>query len=359
VVIALGIDLVHRHDRTGIDFHTYLAAARVGLHQGWSHIYDQQLVAAEQRSLVPWQWAQPFLSTPPVAWLAAALAWLPYPVAYAAWAALAFGALAAALGWAGLSHGVGRWIAVVGALAPWWVMHAVNVGQVVPLVAACTVVAWRLLRDRHEVAAGLVLAVILLKPNTAVLVPVALVLAGRYRAFAAWAGAAGAVLLLMLLLLGPDGLSAYATQVSGPLPAGADNVTLHGALGVTGMVALALRLVLVVAVMAAAYRLRGPSLLFVPVAIVGSLLISPYLHASDLCLLAVAGWMAWEELPAAAWHIPLAAGWLLASPFAYLGGITPGLNRWPLLELLFLAGLLIAAWLPLTGWADLRRRAPA
>ena len=100
-------------------------------------------------------------------------------------------------------------------------------------------------------------------------------------------------------------------------------------------------------------------MLFVPLAIAGSLLISPYLHASDLCLFAVAGWMVWEERPAAAWRVPLAAGWGLASPYLFLTGATPGLSRWPLLELLFLSGLVATAWVPLTGRADLRRRAPA
>jgi len=359
VLIALAIDLVHRKDPTGVDFHTYLAAARVGLQQGWSHLYDQQLVAHEQRSLVPWDRIQPFLSPPTVAWLAVAFAWLPYPAAYTAWALLSLGALAAALAWAGMSRGTGRWIAVAGALSPWWVTHAVNVGQVVPLIAAGTVVAWRLLRDRHDVAAGLALALILLKPNTAILVAAALLFAGRYRAFAAWAGVAAAVLLAIAVTLGAHGLAAYASQLSGSLPSGADNLTIHGALGVSGGTSVALRLLIVVAVMAAAYRLRGPSTLFVPIAIVGSLLSSPYLHASDLCLLAVAAWMIWEERAVAGWRVPLAAGWVLASPFLYLSGLTPGLKRWPLLELLLLGALVISAWLPLTARADLRRRAPA
>jgi len=41
------------------------------------------------------------------------------------------------------------------------------------------VVAWRLMRDDKEIAAGVLLSVIFLKPNTAILVPVALLAAGR------------------------------------------------------------------------------------------------------------------------------------------------------------------------------------
>lgn len=359
VLAALAIDVLHRHDRIGIDFHTYLAAARVGLHSGWPHIYDQSMVAAEQRRIDASMWAQAFLSPPTVAWLAAAFSWLAFPAAYTAWATFTLAALAASLAWAGLSRGVARWAAVAAALAPWWVMHAVNLGQVVPLVAAGLVVAWRLLRDRHDVAAGLVLCLVLLKPNTAILVPLALVFAGRPRAVIAWLAGTASVVAVAALTLGPHGLAAYGAQLTGSLPGGADSLTLHGALGVTGASAIVIRVALVGVVMATAYRLRSGPALLVPLAITCSLLVSPYLHASDLCLLAVAGWMVWEERREAAWKVGLAAAWLLASPFLYVQGLAPGLTRWPLLELLFLGALVFTAWQPLTGWADSRTRAPA
>jgi hypothetical protein len=358
VVAALAIDIVHRQDRTGIDFHTYMAAARVGLGQGWSHIYDQVAVAREQKNLVPQQWTQPFLSPPPVAWLVAPLTALPYEAAYVVWALVTFAALACAFSWASISHGLNRYVAVVGALAPWWVMHAVNLGQVVPLVAAAVVVAWRLLRDRRDVAAGLVLAAVLLKPNTAVLVPFVLLVTGRLRAFVAWLAAAAAVLVAAAVLLGPHGMSGYVADLTGQLPAGADALTLHGALGVGGLGAAALRVLIAVGVFAGAYRLRAEKGA-VPLALVGSLLIAPYLHASDLCVLAAAAWMTWEERPAPAWRIPLAGAWLLATPFFLLGGLTPKLDRWPFFELVLLVALVASAWWPLTARADLRTRAPA
>lgn len=358
VVAALVIDIVHRQDRTGIDFHTYLAAARVGLGQGWSHIYDQLTVAREQKILVPNQWAQPFLSPPTVAWLVAPLAALPYDAAYVVWALLTFAAVACAFAWASVSHGLNRWVAVVGALAPWWVMHAVNLGQVVPLVMAAVVVAWRLLREKRDIAAGLVLAAVLLKPNTAILVPFVLLITGRQRAFVAWLAAAAAVVVLAALLLRPHGMSSYLAQLAGPLPSGADALTLHGALGIGGLAAVAVRLVIVVAVFAGAYRLRAERGA-IPLALVGSLLIAPYLHASDLCMLAAAAWMAWEERPVAVWRVPLAGAWLFATPFFFLSGLTPKLDRWPFFELILLAALVVSAWWPLTARADLRTRAPA
>jgi hypothetical protein len=366
VLLALAFDLWNRSEPIGIDFHTYEAAARVGLQAGWSHIYDQSLVAAEQLNLVPGQTAQPFLSPPPVAWVAALLAPLPYWPAYYVWAAFTLIAFGLALVWASVDHGLARWLAAGAALAPWWVMHAVHLGQVVPLVAASVVIAWRLVRERRDVAAGIVLAVVLLKPNTAVLVPFALLAAGRYRTFIAWAGAGVVVAGIAWVTMGWGGLSAYIVQLTAPLPIGANSLTLEGALGVTGAAALILRILIVAASMAAAFRLRRSPGLAIAAGALGSLLVAPYLHGSDLCVLGVAAWIVWEERSAVTWRIPIAAGWVVASPFVASSGVSLGLNRWPLVELALLVALVVEAWRPrrerepaLTGKADLRSRAPA
>lgn len=359
VALGLAVDVVNVDYRMGIDFHTYLAAANVGLQQGWSHIYDQGLVALAQKELVPAQRSQPFLSPPTVAYLTAPLSPLPYSIAFLVWAIGMFMAFALALAWAGSGTGLVRWIPVFGALSTWWVMHAVDVGQVVPLVAAGTVVAWRLLRDKRDVAAGLVLATILLKPNTAFLAPFALLMAGRLRAFGAWVGATVAIVLGVFITLGANGMSAYLDQLTAPLPSGADNLTLHGAFGAAGAVALIARLLIVGTVFGTAYRLRNTPGLALAVGILGSLIVAPYLHGSDLCLLAAAGWMVWQDRPWVAWRIALGVAWVAASPFLYLYGKALTLNRWPWLEIALLVALLLSAWRPFTARADLREQAPA
>jgi hypothetical protein len=347
VALALALDLWHERYHIGIDFHTYLAAADVGLRQGWSHIYDQVLVAAQQKQLVPTDPSQPFLSPPTVAWVVVPLTRFEFWTAFYVWAVFNFVVFAAALAWSGAGVGIVRWIAVLAALTPWWVLHAVNLGQVVPLVAAGVVVGWRLLREQKDVAAGVALSLIFLKPNTAFLVPFALLAARRYRAFASWLAAGGILALVALLLLGTHGISAYFDQLRAPLPPGADSLTIKGAVGATGAVAMILRVLIMGAALAAAFKLRASPGLVIPAGTVGSLLISPYLHASDLCL------------PSLAWRAALAVGWLLASPFLYLQGFSPGLTRWPWIELALLVALVVAASRPLTGTADLRTRAPA
>jgi Glycosyltransferase family 87 len=366
VLVALALDFWNPSEPIGVDFHTYEAAARVGLHDGWSHIYDQSVVAAAQKDLVPGQIAQPFLSPPPTAWLATLLAPLPYWPSYYVWAGFTFVAFALALLWSSRERGLSRWVAAAAVLAPWWVLHAVHLGQVVPLVAAGVVLAWRLARERHDVAAGLTLALLFVKPNTAILVPLALLVAGRRRLFAAVAAAGGAVAVVAVATTGVTGISAYLSQLTGTLPSGADSLTLERALGVAGPVALGLRVLVVAASLVAAFRLRRSPGLVIAAGTLGSLLVAPYLHGSDLCLLGSSAWLVWEERPSLAWRLPIAAGWIIASPFVFLSTVGPNLDRWPLIELALLAALVFEAWRPgrireaaLTGEAELRRPAPA
>jgi hypothetical protein len=352
IAIAIWQDVWNRPEPLGIDYHTYVAAARVGLEQGWSYIYDQARVDIQQKLLVPDQTAQPFLSPPTDAWLVAPLTPLPYLTSYWVWAALTFGLYVLALAWSSTAAGLSRWLLVCAAVAPWWVLHGVRVGQVVPVVAAGMAIAWRLLREERDVPAGLVLSVVLLKPNTAFMVPLVLLAAGRYRSFISFAAVAAAVGAVALLTMGFGGVSDYLGQLRGPLPPGADSLTLERALGAGAGVAVVARVLVVAATVAAAFRLRSSPGLVISVGTVGSLLATPYLHASDLCLLVVAAWIVWQERPSMAWRVGLVVGWVLASPYVQYGGIgflnprvlDPRLDQWPLLELAFLAGLVAVAW---------------
>jgi hypothetical protein len=366
VLLALALDFWNPTEPIGIDFHTYEAASLVGLHDGWSHIYDQDLVAAEQKNLVPDQATQPFLSPPPVAWLAAGLGFLPYWPAYYVWAALSFIALALAMLWSSRERGLLRWVTAAAALAPWWVLHAVHLGQVVPLVAAGVVVAWRLMRERHNALGDGALALLLLKPNTVILVPWALLVAGRYRMFLTLSAIGALVVVIAFVTMGSSGIGAYYGQVTGPLPPGANFLTLEGAFGVSGAIAAALRVLIIALSTWAAFRLRRWPGQAIAAGVLGSLLVAPYLHGSDLCLLGVAAWLVWEERTTVAWRVPLALGWLIASPFVAATAIALNLNRWPLVEVMLLTALVFEAWrrgrergAVLTAGAELGTRAPA
>ena len=344
ILVAILATFLNRHEPPGIDYHTYKAAAVVGLEQGWAHIYDQDLVAVAQIQLDAGEVAQPFLSPPTVAWLVTPLVPLSYSLSYYVWAVLTLVAFVAALAWSTSSRGLDRWILVAAAVAPWWVLEAVRVGQVVPLVAAGMALSWRLLRENRNVASGLALSLLLLKPNTAFLVPFAVLAAGRVRAFAALSTVGAVFVVVALLTVGGDGAFDYWSQLTGSLPTGADALTLERALGFHGPAITALRVVIIVAVLIAALRLRHSPGLVLVAGILGSLIAVPYLHASDLCLLAVAAVIVWEERPVMAWRVPVAAGWLLTGPYVGWVGFGLPLQRWPLVELAFLVGICVIAW---------------
>jgi alpha-1,2-mannosyltransferase len=368
IVAALVLDVWHRPWATGEDFHTYEAAALVGLQQGWSDIYDQGLINLAQIRLAPWLWTQPFLSPPPVAWMAAMVASLPYGSALVVWQSITLATLAAALAWSSNYRGAARAIAVGAALAPWWVFHAVYVGQVVPVIAAGVVVAWRLAREKHDVAAGMVLCVVLLKPNTALLAPIAVLAAGRFRLFGSWLLSAGFVVAASLLMIGPHGASFYLADL-GHLPPNASALTLSGTFGADGGAAMAIRLVIVGAALVSAYRLRTSAGLALAMGVLASMTTAPYLHDNDLCMLVAAGWIVWSERSQPAWRALLAAIWLLGTPILEMSGFGPPLTRWLLLELAIMVALAIDAWVgtreltpplrPLTNAADFGRPAPA
>jgi hypothetical protein len=346
VLVALALDVLNRYEPIGIDFHTYLAAATVGVHQGWWLIYDQNLVAAAQKQLAPDQIAQPFLSPPTDAWLTAPLTLLPYWTAYWIWAALTLGVFAFALVWASRGKGLMRWVIAAAAIAPWWALHAVNLGQVSPLIAAGAVMATRLARERRDVAAGIALALLYLKPNTAFLIPIALLVAGRYRIFATWAAAGVLIAVAAFVSMGIGGVGTYLNQLTGTLPEGAGNLTLEGAFGVGGTAALVLRVVITAATLVTAFRFRHSPGLAIAIGALGSLLVVPYLHGSDLCLFSAAAWIVWGERTALQWRVPLAAGWLIATPYVNSTSLALRLNRWTLLEVALLVALVLSAWWP-------------
>jgi len=370
LALAIAANLVHK-ELVGIDFHTYLAAAIVGMSQGWSHIYDAGPVDAAQRALDPHVWTQPFLSTPAVALLVTPLAAVPYSAAYLAWAAVSVAALAGALAWSTNYRGAARWLAVAAAFVPWWVIHAVSLGQVAPVIAAAVLVAWRLLREDHDIAAGLVLGALALKPNTALLVPVALLVTARFRALAAWLGATAVIALVSVALIGSAGVMAYAnalTHVPAGALRGASQLTLMTAFSLSPVAGIVARVAILGVVLATMYRLRREAGMALAVGAAGSLLIIGYLHASDLCLFLAAGWIAWHERPQPAWRAVLAGVWVLATPFLENSAMSPALNRWVVCELLVVAAFAVDAFGPatlrslhglLTGWAASWRRAPA
>jgi Glycosyltransferase family 87 len=201
------------------------------------------------------------------------------------------------------------------------------------IVFASVLASWWLLRERRDAAAGIVLLFILLKPQEAALVPLALLVLGRFRAFVTWVAGAVVVAAGSLAAIGFGGASEYAARIA--------SVSSHPEVYVSvpdlsapslvgGGYAGAVAIAAVVAVAGFgiwAHRDRGLEL-SLAIALVGSLLATPYLHEPDTVMLVAAAWLYLRSRPPA-WAIAfLGLGYLLIDL-----GQAPGVGWTPLVVL--------------------------
>lgn len=199
------------------DFLARWTAGRLLFDGAGSTIYDPHVQSTLQAQLGSTQLSW-FVSPPFVAALFVPLGLLPYHLACAVWMVVAGSALAAAV------VILMRTVSLPGALS--WprllvpiigsypILELVGSGQDTGLVLLLVLLGWWLLRGGHDILAGSVLALGLMKPHLIALVPVLLLVHRRWRALAAFIVAAGALLGASVLLVGRDGVLAW-LQISG------------------------------------------------------------------------------------------------------------------------------------------------
>jgi Glycosyltransferase family 87 len=299
-VIFAGFDLyqwalAYVSDNFHNDLTFYYAAARIGLTHGWPSIYDlrlQQEALDALGSRIQIAELARYISPPPVAWVALPLTLLPFRAAYAVWSALLLFALVGTWYLAAPGTGRPRLIHIAAALAWLPVIYGLQLGQPGLFVALGVAGCYALLRTGRPVWAGVALGALVLKPQLAILVPAALLVSGRYRAFAGSAVVIGLLVLLAVLVVGPGGLSAYEQRLSF-----AAGVPVNRELTIApfvGNLAAARVVQAAIAIWALAlvhrFRHRGHEWLFVP-ALVGGIAASPYLHLDDLVMIGLAAWL--------------------------------------------------------------------
>ena len=287
--------LAYAADRFHNDFTFYLAAARIGIKDGWASIYDLSIQQAELDALgsrIHIAELARYISPPPVAWLAVPLTPLPYEVGYWIWSAALLVALASTWYLAAPARGGERLILLAAALGWLPVIYALQLGQPGLFVALGVAGSYALMRSGRSFLAGLALGALALKPQLAFLVPAALLLGGQMRAFWGSLVALGLLAAASAIALGPSGLAEYGARLNfaAGVPANRE-LTLAavlGSLAVTRVIQAAIALWSLVLV----YRLRrrGTEWIFI-VPLVGGLLASPYLHLDDLVMLGLAGWL--------------------------------------------------------------------
>jgi hypothetical protein len=287
--------LAYAADRFHNDFTFYYAAARIGLSHGWASIYDLSLQQSQLDALgsgIKIAELARYISPPPLAFLAVPFTALPYPIAYCAWSALLVAALGLTWHLAAPGSGRLRLIFLVAAIGWLPVIYGLQLGQPAFVVALAVAASYALLRADRPLWAGVVLAAIVFKPQLAFLVPLALLSALRYRAFAASVVGIGALVAVSAIALGSSGISDYASRLTFaagvPVNRELTIASLIGGVGVTRAVQLLIGLW--VLVLANRTRRRGPEWLFI-FALVGGILATPYVHLDDLAMLGLASWL--------------------------------------------------------------------
>jgi hypothetical protein len=278
------------------DFAVYYIFARVGIDHGWGSLYDYAAMRQEWIALGS-AFLYPPLYPPTLAWFVAPFAALPFATGYALWNVLLVASLL--ITWrltVPPSSQLVRFGHLAFAVALPAVAFGLLLGQVVIVVAAAVSISWWLLRRNRPFAAGLVLSLIALKPQLALMVPVALLVAGQSRAFLGWAAGSLAMLGAALATIGFGGLQTYAVLLAGSEHyRGAMQVypelTLPGLLGGGPAGALAQGLVVLVTLILV-WRRRGSGLEFPFAAgLCASMLIATFLHAQDVGVLLPAAWL--------------------------------------------------------------------
>jgi hypothetical protein len=299
-------------DRFHNDFTFYYAAARIGATHGWQSIYDLGLQQAQLNAMgsgIGVAQLARYISPPPVAWLALPFTLLPYPIAYWTWSSLLLIALIGTWYLAAPGAGRLRLIHLLAALAWVPVIYGLQLGQPGIFVALGVAGSYALLRSGRSFEAGLALGTIVLKPQLGFLVPIALLVAGRYRAFAGAVVAIGLLAIVSAINVGPAGISAYEQRLGFAAGVATNReLTLAPYIGDL-TVTRAIQAAIAFWALALVYRFRNRSVewIFVP-AIIGGIAASPYLHIDDLVMLGLAGWMYLRirERPAWSWAFVLA-----------------------------------------------------
>jgi Glycosyltransferase family 87 len=280
-ISAYGADQFHN------DFTFYDAAARIGLSHGWASIYDLAMQQAELNAMgsgiIIAELAR-YISPPPVAWLAVPLTPLPYPVAYWTWSLLLLGALALTWLWAAPGSGRVRVIYLLAAVGWLPVIYGLQLGQPGFFVAAGVAGSYALMRANRPLWAGIALGALALKPQLAFLLPLALLAAREYRAFAGSVIALGSLALLSAIALGPGGVSAYIDRLNF---ASTVPVNQELTLGVRSAEVLVAAWTIIIA---NRLRRRGVEWVYA-CALVGGMLATPYAHLDDLAMLGLAAWL--------------------------------------------------------------------
>jgi hypothetical protein len=333
LVMTVGWVGAAKRDPIGSDFAAYYAIGRSAWDHGLHSIYDLGIQREEFQSLgnLPWY---PSAQTPVLAFIAAPFALVPFWLAYPLWLILICGALFGAWWLVAPGGSMSRTLYLLSALALLPMTTALYNGQAAVLIMFALAAICALLESGREREAGLILAVaVLLKPQDCALVPLALLLTPHRRSFLWFGAGALAIGAVSALTVGLPALMEYGQRILQASSSGAPWLVLTGvSLPYPKVAALGVVPIMMVVI----WRNHGQTGVAIAVAEISTILLSPFLHLSDLVALLVPAWMLLRA-GRSAWLAPILALGYIALDLVQAG------YGWLLVtvEVLVLCGLLI------------------
>jgi hypothetical protein len=311
------------HDATDSDLTFVYIGARIGLDQGWSHIYSldlQHQLFSQIRPGAPFGDGVRFLSPPPLAWLVLPLTAVGAAGAFWVWLVVSILALVAA--WWLVAPGTGwtRWLWLIAAFAWYPVLYSLALGQPTMIVLLAVAGCWWLSQSGRPYLAGAVLGLSVVKPQLTIAVPLVLLAAGRWRITAAWAAVGVVLAVASLIAIGAPGLDDY-RRLLAEAQAVPNNryFTLADVLGPSTLAYAAQVLVTAVAVVGAYLNRRSSLARLLCLGFIATALGASYWHLQDYAILVCAAWLFWRDEPPSwqrAWLLVVAVAGELAWPLS-------------------------------------------
>ena len=297
------------------DVRLIYVAAEAGTRYGWSTIYNEGTLRtlsssfpADDRTIDS---VLTYLHPPLLAWIFAPLTVFPEPVAYVLWTAISVAALVFAWHLAAPYQGLAKLTLLLVAIGLWPVMQAFYYGQPTFLVIALVAVAWWLSRRDQMLVAGIALALATaLKPQVVFMIPICLLVAGRFKAVVGWAGACAVLAALSAVALGPTGLASYWEALRlGQADVGHTFFTIAYLFGLhLGPATYAVLAVQGIACLYVAWSRREDLDIVFAAGLLGTLMVSIHLHQPDYSNLVLAAWLVLRGTPSLAHRLWFGVG---------------------------------------------------
>lgn len=338
VIVMVWTWLIIFTEQKASDFLSYWAAAKLAVTGTPGLAYDIEVHRALELSIADPEGLLPFPYPPPFLLLLLPVALVPYWLGFATWIGITAALyLIVSRGVAPLAYRLAHPQALANAL----------IGQNGFLTTAIFIAGTRAL-ERKPLLGGAILGLLVIKPQLALLLPVAVIAARQWLAIAGAAISSIALLLLALLVLGPESyrgffqILPYFTQAMStnrwPWNELASVFAFARHLGVPQQPALIIHAMVAIGATVMVWRAwRGNSELRVPVLAAAILLVPPYMFTYDALLLIVPmGWLIVRERR----PLVIAAAWLCCLlPIVTYIGFYPGPNPIPIAALLCLWAL--------------------